>query len=99
MAAHDTPSGTRMMCDASVKDIWTRAHRPGSTASTFIYDAASQACIPVLSSQADESAANVVSYGLDVVWNAVDSRHGGRVCSCAPPPSPCLLRVAAARPR
>ena len=34
MKAHDTPSGTRMMWDASVNAIWARAHGTGSTAST-----------------------------------------------------------------
>ena len=33
MHAHDTPSGTRMMCAASVNAICARAHGTGSTAS------------------------------------------------------------------
>src|SRR4051794_5079880 len=32
MNAHDTPSGTRMMCIASVNAIWARAHGTGLTA-------------------------------------------------------------------
>jgi hypothetical protein len=32
MHIHETPSGTRMMCDASVNAIWARAHGTGSTA-------------------------------------------------------------------
>src|SRR5215475_337198 len=35
MKAHDTPSGTRMMWNASVNAIWPRAHGTGLTASTF----------------------------------------------------------------
>src|SRR4029453_754102 len=34
MNAHETPSGTRMMCVASVNAIWARAQGTGSTPTT-----------------------------------------------------------------